>query len=425
MPEPTRLLFEQFAIALSLGLLVGLQRERTESVIAGLRTFPLITLLGTMAAALDTSRDAQGWIIAAGFLSIVAVVAVTNMHRLRLTAADFGMTTEVAILMMYAVGAYLVIGSRVVGVAAGATVAILLQFKPELHGIATRLGDQDLRAIMTFALITCVVLPVLPNTTYDVVAPLNVLNPFEIWLMVVLMVGMSLTGYLVYKFFGRSAGIILGGVLGGAISSTATTLSYAKRTQTDQGSAHLAALVIVIASMVSFVRVLIEIFTVAPQQFVALAPPILLTLGAGVAVAAIAWLRVQREPAEPPEQKNPTQLRSALLFAGLYAGVLMALSAAKTHLGGQGLYGIAVLSGLTDMDAITLSTARLVRLGTGEGGIGPSDGWRLIIVASLANLAFKWVMAAAAGGVALRRQLALLFAVPALVACALLVVWPD
>ena len=141
------------------------------------------------------------------------------------------MTTEVAILVMYVVGAYLVVGERMVAVAVGATVAVLLQFKPELHGIAARLGDQDLRAIMTFALITCIILPVLPNTTYEVVSPLDVLNPFEIWMMVVLMVGISLTGYLVYKFFGRNAGILLGGVLGGAVSSTATTLSYAKRTR--------------------------------------------------------------------------------------------------------------------------------------------------------------------------------------------------
>jgi len=424
MSDAVRLLFEQLAISLSLGLLVGLQRERSESVIAGLRTFPLITLLGTMAAALDVARDAQGWIIAAGFISMVAVVSVTNLHRLRVTSADYGMTTEVAILMMYGVGAYLVIGERVVSVVAGAVVAVLLQFKGELHGIAARLGDQDLRAIMTFVLITCVVLPVLPNATYDVVAPLNVINPFEIWLMVVLMVGMSLGGYLTYRFFGRNAGILLGGVLGGAVSSTATTLSYAKRTRAEPRVAQLAALVILIASTVSFLRVLVEIFTVAPQHFLALAPPIVLVMGTGVLVAAVAWFRVQREPADPPEPKNPTQLRSALLFALMYAVVLMALSAAKTHLGGQGLYGIAVLSGMTDMDAITLSTARLVRLSTHAGGIATSDAWRVIVVASLANLVFKWLMAAAAGGAQLRRQLALLFAAPFVVGCILILLWP-
>ncbi|NLX56308.1 MAG: MgtC/SapB family protein [Planctomycetaceae bacterium] len=424
MPEPERLLFEQLGIALSLGALVGLQRERAESVIAGLRTFPLITLFGTVAAALDVSHDAHGWIIAAGFLALVALVAAANLYQLRQPKFDFGMTTEIAVLVMYAVGAYLVMGTRVVGVAVGAIVAVLLQFKPELHGIAARLGDQDVRAIMTFVLITCIVLPVLPNTTYDVVPPLNVLNPFEIWLMVVLMVGIGLSGYLSYKFFGRNAGILLGGLLGGAVSSTATTLSYAKRTRSDHCSVRTSALVIVIASTVSFVRVLIEIFMVAPQHFVMLAPPVAITMGGGVLVAAMAWLRVQQEPAEPPAQKNPTELRFALLFAVLYAGVLMALSATMTYLGGQGLYVIAALSGLTDMDAVTLSTARMVRLGSDSGGLPVVDGWRVIIIASLANLVFKWLMAAAVGGPALWRQLARLFAVPFAVGCLVLLLWP-
>ncbi len=423
MPEAVQLLFEQLGIALALGILVGLQRERADPVIAGLRTFPIITMLGTLAAAMDMSRDAQGWIIAAGFVSIVAVVSVTNLHRLRHPDSDFGMTTEVAILMMYAVGAYLVVGHRVVSVAAGAVVAVLLQFKPELHGMATRLGDQDLRAIMTFVLITCIVLPVLPNTTYDLVAPLNVLNPFEIWLMVVLMVGISLSGYLAYKFVGRNAGIMLGGILGGAVSSTATTISYAKRTRAEAAHGRMAALVIVIASSVSFVRVLIEIFLVAPQQFIILAPPILVMMSVGVLVAVVTWLRVQREPVEPPAPKNPTQWRSAVVFAVLYAGVLMALAAAKAYLGGQGLYGIAIVSGLTDMDAITLSISRMVRLGA-NGGLATSDAWRLIVVASLGNLVFKWLMAAAAGGPALRRHLALLFAAPFAAGCLVLLFWP-
>jgi uncharacterized membrane protein (DUF4010 family) len=137
------------------------------------------------------------------------------------------------------------------------------------------------------------------------------------------------------------------------------------------------------------------------------------------------WWRVHDEPAATPDQKNPTELRSALVFAAVYAGVLMALSAAKHYLGGQGLYGIAVLSGLTDMDAITMSTARMVRAGSQAGGIPANEGWRLIVVASMANLVFKWGMAAAVGGIVLRRQLAWLFAVPLVVGGLLLLLWPS
>lgn len=424
MDSTVSVIFQNLGISLSLGMLVGLQRERSESVIAGLRTFPLITVLGTLAAMLDQACQASGWILGAGMLAVIATVSVTNLHRLRQSTADYGMTTEVAILVMYAVGAYLVMGERVVGVAIGASVAILLQFKPELHGIAARLGDQDLRAIMTFALITCIVLPVLPNRTYELVPPFDVLNPFEIWMMVVLMVGISLTGYLVFKFFGHNAGIILGGVLGGAISSTATTLSYSKRARSDHQSAPLASVVISIASSVVFVRVLIEMFAVAPQHFSQLAPPLMVMMISGVVAAGFAWWWVQTAPPAAADQRNPTELRSAVLFAALYAGVLLALSAVKTYLGGRGLYGVALLSGLTDMDAITLSTSRMVRAGSGADGIAASQGWRLIAVATMANLVFKWCMAASIGPKSMRRQLAFLFAVPLATGLLLIFFWP-
>jgi uncharacterized membrane protein (DUF4010 family) len=265
----------------------------------------------------------------------------------------------------------------------------------------------------------------LPDRTYDLMAPFVVLNPFEIWMMVVLMVGISLTGYLVFKFFGHNAGIILGGVLGGAVSSTATTLSYSKRARTDPQGAPLASVVISIASSVVFVRVLIEIFAVVPQAFSQLAPPLLVMMLSGVVAAGFAWWRVQTVAPTTPDQRNPTELRSALLFAGIYAGVLLALSAVKTYLGGQGLYGVALLSGLTDVDAITLSTSRMVRAGSEAGGIAASQGWRLIAVATMANLVFKWSMAASIGPKVLRRQLAYLFAAPLVTGLLLLLFWPT
>ena len=120
-------------------------------------------------------------------------------------------------------------------------------------------------------------------------------------------------------------------------------------------------------------------------------------MSGGICCGAWMWLRVKREPAEMPEQKNPTELRSAVLFALLYAGVLMTLSATKSYLGDSSLYAVAILSGLTDMDAITLSTTRMVKLGPGIGGIPSNLGWRLIVVASMANLLFKWLLVALVG----------------------------
>lgn len=425
MDASAQMLFEQLGIALALGLLVGLQREHSESPIAGFRTFPIVTILGAVAALVDQHSQANGWVIACGLLAVAAVVVTTNLHRFRSDNPDFGMTTEAALLLMFGVGAYVVAGDRIVAVAIGAGSAVLLQFKPELHDISARLGDEDLRAIMTFALITCVILPVLPNTTFDTFSPLDVVNPFETWLMVVLMVGISLGGYLTYKFFGRNAGVLLGGVLGGAISSTATTISYAKRTRSSPDSARLAAVVIVIASTVVYGRVLLEIAVVARPYFWQLAPPVCVMLAATGFAGLIVWFQARDQSEEMPEQKNPTELRSAIVFALLYAGVLMALSVAKTHFSSGGTFAVAILSGLTDMDAITLSTAHMVQLSPQHDGISVDNGWRIIVLASMSNLFFKGLIVAVAGNRRLVWRVAALFAIPMLTGIGLLLFWGD
>ena len=199
------------AIALGLGLIVGLQRESAESKLAGLRTFPLVTLLGAVCALL--SRAAGGWVLAAGLLGVAAATAMGNAARLRRPDADPGITTEIALLLMYGLGAYTVLGHRAVAVVLGGTVAVLLHFKAELHGLVARLGDRDLRAIMQFVLLALVVLPVLPDETFG---PFAVFNPREMWLMAVLIVGLSLAGYIALKFFGENAGIVAGGAPGRA-----------------------------------------------------------------------------------------------------------------------------------------------------------------------------------------------------------------
>lgn len=424
MDAATQALFEQLGIALLLGLLVGFQRQHSEFVLAGVRTFPLITLFGAMVASLDQRLESGGWTIAAGLISVAAMVVIAGMQPIRGEKNEYGMTTQAAVLVMFAVGAYVVVGERIVAIAIGAGTAALLQFKPELHGLSTRLGDEDLRAIMTFSLITCIILPVLPNRTYAVVAPLDVLNPFETWLMVVLMVGISLGGYLTYKFFGRNAGILLGGILGGAISSTATTISYSKRTMDNPASTGLAALVILIASTIVYARVLLEILVVAPNHIKELGLPIVLMMGSAIIATMVCGLQ-RTSGEEMPTQKNPTELRSAVIFALLYAGVLMALSTTRTLFDNQGIYGVAVLSGLTDMDAITLSTARMVKSGTENGGITADTGWRLIMVASMSNLFFKTCIVAAAGNRRLLLRIILLFAGPFAAGSLILWLWPT
>ena len=413
--DSTTVAFQQLGISLLLGLLVGLQRERTEADMPGMRTFPLITLLGTVCGMLGKAFG--GWIVAGGLLAIVVTLIFPSLLRIRRADPDPGITTWVAALLMYAVGGLLVVAPISLGVAVGGGVAVLLQFKPELHRFAKRLGDRDLQAVMQFVLITCIILPVLPNQTYG---PLEVFNPFETWLLVVLIVGMSLGGYIAYKFLGRNAGILLGGILGGAISSTATTVSYARQARTGPISNHAAVIVILVASTVVFVRVLVEIAVVAPEFLATATAPVLVLMVLTALPALLAWYRVRGTPAEMPEPGNPTQLKSAILFAGMYAAVLLALAAAEKHFGGQGMYVVAFLSGLTDMDAITLSTARMAR----SDNLVAAQGWRLIIVASLANLVFKAAIAGLLGKRRLLGQIALMFSVPLIGGSLLLALWP-
>jgi uncharacterized membrane protein (DUF4010 family) len=413
----TSLIFQQLGISFLLGLLVGLQREHTTLGMPGMRTFPLITVFGTVGALLGL--EFGGWVVAAGLLGIAALLAFPALVRIRQPEPDPGTTTAVAVLLMYGVGALLVVLPDQMGVAVaiGGGVAVLLQFKPELHHFAKRLGDEDLKAIMQFVLITCVILPVLPDKAYG---PLDVFNPRHAWWMVVLIVGMSLGGYILYKFLGRDAGILLGGILGGAISSTATTVSYARQARADAADLRVPAIVIMIASTVVFVRVLVEIAVVAPGFLSSGAPPVVILMLLTMIPSLWVWHRVRREPAQMPEQKNPTQLTSAVFFAAMYAVVLLALAAAKEYLGNQALYSIAALSGLTDMDAITLSVAGMAKTDAWVA----RHGWRLIVVASLANLVFKAALVGLLGSPRLLGRIALLYLVPLIGGLALVFLWP-
>jgi uncharacterized membrane protein (DUF4010 family) len=406
-------IFQQLGISLLLGLLVGLQREHAASGIAGMRTFPLITVLGTVSALMVDSLGV--WIVPTAMLGVVAVIMVGHLLQLFQDEPHFGTTTDMSMLVMFAVGAYLVVGPMVVAVAIGGGVAVLLQFKPELHSLAKKLGDEDLRAIMQFVLISCIILPVLPNKNFGPSGlfglsthTLDVFNPFETWLMVVLIVGMSLGGYIVYKFFGGNAGILLGGVLGGAISSTATTVSYSRQANDSALGVRIVAIVIMIASTVSFVRVLIAIAVVSPEFLRSVSGPIGIMMGLTLLPAFATWFGNRRQPTGMPDQKNPTQLKSALIFGVMYVGVLFALAAANQFIGGKGLYLVAGLSGLTEMDAITLSTARL----SITDPTIMAQGWHLIVAAAMANMVSKAAIAGLMGGWHLFRQIAILFAIP-------------
>lgn len=406
-------LLQTIAISLGLGLLVGLQRQHDESRIAGIRTFPLITLFGTITALLGL--EFGGWIIAAGALGVTAIVVTANLMQRHDKPVDVGQTTEAAVLLMFAVGAYLVIGQKTIAVAIGGATAVLLYLKGTLHLAIARMGQKDLKAIMQFVVISLIILPVLPDKDYG---PYNVLNPYNIWLMVVLIVGIGLLGYFAYKWFGGKAGTILAGILGGLISSTATTVTYARRSKSSTKSNNLIALVIFIATVVSLGRIIAEIAIVSPRSLPVVAPPIIALLVIMAILAAFTYFFKKGSSDKMPEQENPAQLKTALIFGAIYGTVILATAAAKDHFGSSGLYMVAIISGLTDVDAITLSTSRLMNQDT----ITLNTGWKIILVGALANIAFKGALAGILGNKALFLRIALLFGI-SLVAGALIIWW--
>ena len=399
-------------LALALGMLVGLQRERTGSRIAGLRTFGLVTLLGAVCAQLGP------WAIGVALLAVTVLTVVGNVAKIRGGQVEPGMTTEVALILMCAVGALVVLVSPELGLAVGGGTAVLLHFKRQLHGFASKIGEKDFNSMIQFALLTMVILPILPDQAYG---PYSVFNPREVWWMVVLIVGIGLGGYIGYKLLGRKGGVAVGGILGGLISSTATTVSYARRSREGTVPSSMAVAVVLLASAVVFVRVLFEIAVVGPSFLPYALPPLGVVLLLLAIFCLINFKRDSGSDEQMPTPGNPTELRSALIFGLLYAVVSLAVAFARDHMGEGGLYLVAVLSGLTDMDAITLSTARLVE----SKELVASTGWRVILVASIANLLFKGGTVALWGSPRLFRRLALWWGLTILGGGLVLLGWPS
>jgi uncharacterized membrane protein (DUF4010 family) len=408
--------FVGLVLAVALGFLVGLERERSADKLIGLRSFALIGALGGMAGLLADLWG--GWLVAVGLAAVTAIVVV---HRIGRPARDgdrsLGTTTMFAAATVFLLGAACVAGYQAHAVVLGGVMILLLHWKQPLHEVVERIGNDEFNAIVRFLLITLVVLPILPNETYG---PYQVVNPFHTWLLVVLIVGLNLIGYLTFRLLSSHRGALVGGVVGGLISSTATTISFAGLARDNRALAASAALVILIASTVVFGRIAVELAVVAPALLPVAAGPLAAFAAVLVVVSAVVYPRVRHQPVTMPEQTNPARLSVALSFGALYVIILLALAAARDLIGEDAIYAVAFLSGLTDVDAITLSVGRLYSHGDLDAGIA----WRAIFLASLSNLAFKVAAASLLGGAALRRLMLPAGAVTLLAGFAVLALWP-
>lgn len=421
MPEESTIieatgLLKSLGIALGLGLLVGLQREWTRDRVAGIRTFPLVALFGGLCGLAATHFG--GWVLGAGVLACVAMVVLANVAKWSGRERDVGLTTEVTILVMFMIGAAVVMGYWLEATVCAGTVMVLLQGKKPLHRWVRRIDEAELKEIARLVLIGLVILPLLPDRDMGY---LKVLNPFKIWLLVVLIVAISLAAYLASKYLGGKKGALVSGLLGGMISSTATTASAARRSKANPGASRAFALIVMIASAVVFGRVMAEVALAGGEAGRMMLWPLGAMMGWMVLVAAATWRFGRAEEKATVDGGAPSELKAAVLFALLYVAVLCGVAFAKERLGEAGLYTVAALSGLTDMDAITLSTSRLVS----DGHIGVPTGWRLILLGGMANLVFKAGMVAVLGSRAMLKPVLVVFGASAAGAVALWLAWPG
>jgi uncharacterized membrane protein (DUF4010 family) len=391
---------EGMLVALLVGLLIGLDRERAEvrkhrKLFAGIRTFPIIGLLG---AGLSLLRfEAGPWPLVAGLLAVGGIALVSYQRAAR--RGQVGATTEVAALATFTLGALAGMGELVVAGAVGVVVAVLLVAKPRLERFSRAVSEAELAAVLELAVISAIVLPIVPDRGYG---PWHTLNPFRIWLVVVLVSAVSFAGFVAVRWKGERAGVFLSAALGALTSSTATTVVLAQRSRETPEQGRLLAAASTLASTVMCLRVGVLVGAVRP----AVLPSLAAALGAMVAVGVVATLLLARESApralpEPPSVSNPFSLRAALVFGAIYAATLLGVRAAGVWLGARGTLAAAALSGLVDVDAISLALARDADV---EGSVQAALG---IMVACAANNVFKAVVGITRGAGALRRDFAL------------------
>lgn len=399
----------RFAAALLIGALIGLEREFVqqrsgEQEFGGIRTFALMALLGAVAAFLT---DQYGPLIFLGAYLGLILLLWASLLASAIRGEEEGITSEVAALLVPLLGAMMIWNQPAVAAALGVITALILALKPRLHGAARRMSAEDMRATLEFSIITAVVLPLLPNEGFG---PFGVLNPFQIWLLVVFISGIGFLGYVLMKFIGTEQGVGITGLLGGLVSSTATTLSFAGRSKTNAGLSTLLAQGILLASCVMFPRVLIEVAVVNPGLVKQVVAPLVAMLIAGVIGFYILWRlgRVEKKAEHGGvELSNPLRLKTAITFGLVFAFVLVAVEAANEYFGSAGVYLASILTGITDVDSITLSVSNLSLKGLLDERVAAIA----IIVATIMNTITKAVMAMVLGTPRLRRLVSRAFGV--------------
>lgn len=394
--------FYSLGLALALGLLVGLERGWKErhlgegGRVAGIRTFALIGLLGGVWGLL--AQELGQAVLAVAFAAL-ALVLVSAHIAAQLREQDIGITGEIASLLTFAFGALTTLGYPALAASGAVVTATILGIKPLLHAWVNRLEERELHAAFKLLLISVVILPLLPNQGYG---PWEVINPYRIWWMVVLIAGISFVGYFSMKIIGERKGILLTGLLAGLASSTAVTISFARMARTNRTSSNLLAAGTLVACATMFPRMLVISSLFSWELAAELLFPVLAMMTLAYALATLCWK--QSGPCAhggSPGVTNPFELQPALIFAALLTGIMLLSQGLAEHSGDAGIYLLAAASGLADVDAITLSLANMT-----DGRLSLEVATLGILIAAFVNSLIKGGLAMGIGGWALGYRVA-------------------
>jgi uncharacterized membrane protein (DUF4010 family) len=374
-----------FFVAILLGAIIGLQREFDKSfnkapIFAGIRTFILAALLGSILGFLGGSYLSP--IVLGGFITIILFSAISYYLTYKRTGTN-SIVTEISLALTYLLGLMCVLGDLEIAVILSIVIVAIIAFKDKLHSLVRKMNKKEILGIIKFALISLVVLPLLPNRNFspmdfhglgnffvniglnaDFLYQLDVFNFYHIWLMVIFIAGINFIGYFLVKILDtkKSYGVL--GFVGGLVSSTAVTLSMASESKKNKKHIFPFVLATTIAMSIMFLRVVVEVAVVNPSLLSSLAFPMILMFVFGISsIFLISKFKKKKKnkktSREKIEFKQPFSLGPALKFGLFFLLVLFVSKCAQLTFGNAGLYGASVLSGLADIDAITLSMASL------------------------------------------------------------------
>ncbi|GAB4571806.1 MAG: MgtC/SapB family protein [Rhodothalassiaceae bacterium] len=393
-------------LALAIGLLIGLERGWTErtapegSRVAGLRTIGLIGLIG---GTLGLLAARHGAIVLAGGLLAVAIPLSVGYWLDARRDSDISATTVIAALAAFGLGALATSGYPRLSVSAAVIAALLLNLKPVLHSALLRIEPIEMKAVLRFLLISVVLLPLLPNKGYG---PHEALNPYLIWWMVVLVSGISFAGYIAVRLWGERRGLLLTAAVGALVSSTAIAFAFGREARKHRDAARLLSSGIILASSIMVLRIFALSMVIAPTLLPDLVPlltPIAVTGFLGSLL--LAPVREKDRTTRPDYRlENPFEMKVALFFGIGLGLVMLAARVIESRFGAGGLFGVAVATGLFDVDAMTVSAGQMA-----HDGLAQKTAAAAIAIAALANSLSKAVIGITVGGSAIARHLAAAF----------------